>query len=441
MNGSAACFWRAGLALVALLTQGYAQARPLRQVVVVRCGAGEAYAAMGPQQRSIVRARDGNYWLLLAHHVDADAGKGRKRSDRLELWCSADGTQWAKGTEVPMPDSGSGSLVADPAQPQIALVWQSSALQQGIASVYSQVFDAAQRLWLGEPLLVAKGASEEDQYFANDLDRTADGSLVAAIGSHRNPPQPAWNCGWSTALSVLRPQDRAWSPLQQINVASYGVGGGIHARGSMVHMCYRTCPDEAIIGLRSYDVAKGAFVQAKDEQVSLPLEQPLGIANTCVPMIDALGGRYVLYVVGDHNPGKGRLCIGYAEDAAAAWRTLELATDAACIRGNENYASFTMARGPGNQVHAFYSKTAEASAVLYQRVLDHGELIGDERAVANGAAGAYLAVTGIRQPELRTGVLVVSTSRTEQDPGGAICVLGNLPAPALPRTPERENPR
>jgi hypothetical protein len=287
---------------------------------------------------------------------------------------------------------------------------------------------------------VAKGASEEDQYFANDLDRTADGTLVAAIGSHRNPPQPIWNCGWSTALAVLRPQEQAWSPLQQVNVGSYGVGGGIHARGNVVHLCYRTCPDEAIIGLRSYDVAKRSFVQAKDEQVSLSLEQPFGIANTCVPMIDALGGRYVLYVVGDHAPGKGRLSIGYAEDASTAWRTLEVASDAALIRGNESYATFTLARGPGNQVLAFYSKTSERSAALYQRVLDHGELIGEERQVASGGAGAFLAVTGIRQPELRTGILVVGLSRNEQDPG-TVSVLGNLPALPLPKLPNPSDPK
>lgn len=280
----------------------------------------------------------------------------------------------------------------------------------------------------------------EDQYFPIDLERAQGGTLVAAFGSHRSPKGKAWNCGWSMGVRACRANETKWTDTLQANVASYGIGGGLWSIGTRVEGSYRTCPFDAIVGMRTFDTQKLAFVQAEDQNVSGPLEGTLGIANSSVNCVDVLGGRYVLYVAGDHGPGQGRLRIAYAAPESEAFTSFDLAEDPPLVRGNESYGHFALARGPGNQVLAFYGRAEESFGKLHQRVLDTGEPIGAAKVVAEGKERAFANLSGNEQATLRPGVQLVASRSGEGFGGGSVVVYGVLPSPAARKSQDAATP-
>lgn len=415
-----------------------AQSRKFTEVVVTTAGENEFVGSMPSYQKAIAQGLDGNWWLAIARSTKpADGSPGVATA---ELWRSPDGMRWEKGAVLPGTNSGSVAIVADPTAPRLHALW-AAASKEGFGEPWYQAYDLATSKWEGEPVRLAEATAAEDQYFPIDLERAQDGTLVAAFGSHRAPKGKAWNCGWSMAVRARRANEAKWSDTLQANVASYGIGGGLWSLGTRVEGSYRTCPFDAIVGMRTFDTKTLAFVQAEDQNVSGPLEGSLGIANSSVNCVDTLGGRYVLHVVGDLGPGQGRLRLAYAAPESEAFTCFDLVEDPPLVRGNESYGHFALARGPGNQVLAFYGRAEESFARLHQRVLDAGETIGAAKVVAEGKERAFASLSGNEQATLRPGVQLVATRAGEGFGGGSVVVYGVLPSPAAPRKASAELPR
>lgn len=407
--------------------------RQFREVVVVRAEPGETVAIMACTQKSVARSHDGTWWLTIGRYLPKDEAAGRAGRSSLELWSSIDGIQWAPAATVPMTRAGGASLVADPDKPVLHLLW-GCADENGLAEPYYQAFDLARREWVGTAVCLQKAVSADDQYHAFDLERAQNGTLVAAFGCHSSPPFPPWKSGWSSAIRVLEPAAKEWGPVQLLNVASYGVGTDLCQNGNRIESSYRTCPNEAIVAVRTYDAAARAFEQDHDEPVSGVMEGSLGIANTCMVAVDALGGRYVMHVCADMGPGNGRVRVAYAPPGGSEWRCSEVFADAPLIRGNEHYSHFVLTRGPGNQMLAFYGKLEEECANLYQRVFDNGECIGGEKLLSKDRPGAFASLCGNKQGGLKPGVQLVATRKGEAAKSGAVAVYGVLPCvQAVPR--------
>lgn len=413
-----------------LATALAAQNRRFTEVVVLQAGADELVGSMPSYQKPIAQGLDGNWWLALVR--SKKLADGALAPARAELWRSADGMQWQKGIDLPRTGSGSVSIVADPNTPVLHVLW-SSATDKGWGEPWYQAYDLDAAKWVGAAARLAEASADDDQYFPIDLELASDGTLVAAFGSHRSPRGKAWNCGWSMAVRAKPAKGDAWTDTMQMNVASYGIGGGLWSVGTRVEASYRTCPFDAVIGMRTFDTAKLAFVQTEDQNVSGALENNLGIANSSVNCVDALGARYVLHVVGDRTAGQGRLRLAYSAPESEAWTAFDLVEDPPLVRGNESYSHFALARGPGNQVLAFYGRAEESFAKLHLRVLDGGEAIGEAKVVAEGKERAFASITGNEQAVLRPGVQLVATRSGEAFGGGAIAVYGVLPSPVPPR--------
>jgi hypothetical protein len=401
--------------------------RQFREVIVVKAEPAETVSSMACTQKSVARGSDGNWWLTIGRYLPKDETTGRAERSSLELWSSIDGVEWACAATVPMPRSGGASLVADPDQPRLHLLWN-AADKNGLSEPFYQAFDLERREWVGTATKLATAVSGDDQYFASDLELAQNGALVAAIGSHSSPAGPPWNCGWSTAIRVLEPETVAWGPLQQLNVASYGVAANLHQNGNCIESSYRTCPHDAVIAVRTYDADKRAFVQDSDESVSGAMAESFGIANTSLVCTDALGGRYVLHVYADHGPGRGKVRVAYAQPGDNEWRCTDVFDDEPIIRGNEHYSHFVLARGSGNQMLAFYGKRSEQCEKLYQRTFDGGECIGPEKLLMKDRPGAFAALCGNRQGVLKPGVQLVASRQGEAASSGSVAVYGVLPS-------------
>ncbi len=396
-------------------------------MVVAKAGPGEVVCSAPNYAKGVARGRDGAWWMIVGR-LAADGEAAGQQAWRVELWRSADGMQWERRATCPLANASCGSIVADPISSQLHLL-VSIAAQGKWSEPWHVAFDVEKGEWAGSPSQLAVATADEDQYFSNDIDCTQGGTLVVVLGSHRNPVSKGWNGGWSSGIRTRKPRSTDWSELIAVNVASYGVASNLAARGDLVDCSYRTCPFGAIVGIRTWDAEKSAFVQPADECANGVLEENQGVCNSSVVCADATGGRYVMFVVGAWSPGAGRLCVSYCGPGATEWTRKEVAEDAPLQHGNESYAHFALARSAGNQIVAFYAKASEDHANLYQRVFDSGELVGEEKLVARDEPGAFQSVCGNKQQELRPGIQLVATRGGKSLARASVAVYGILPAP------------
>lgn len=414
--------------LLALPAVALAQEPPRGQrlVEITRGNARETVSTMACYQHGVAPARNGALFVLVvrATLVGPAPGHGSSYTSELELWRSDDrGGTWRRAQVAPTRGASDGAIVPD--GEGLACAW--SASDGGAwANAYWQRYDVARDAWLGEPVRLTTATGDEDQYFVTDLARAANGALVVAIGSHRSPPAPTWNCGWSTGMRWLRAGSSEWSPLQQANVDSYGCCGNLLVRGDVVDFTYRSCPSEAVHALRSFDTAKAVWIES--EPIT-PRDPPAGsyTANTGIWCADGTGGRALFHLVGDHRPGNGRLVVSFAR-AGGPFVTTTVADDPPLQAGNENATHFTLARGPGNQVLAYFSKASEQFADLWQVLLEDGVPVGQPKQVVKGAPQQFVLLNGMRIGEAHCGLHVVATSRNERSPGGVVAAFGTWPA-------------
>ncbi|MCA8963812.1 MAG: hypothetical protein H6838_18860 [Planctomycetes bacterium] len=395
---------------------GALPAQKLGFATVTNAGPGEMVAAMMPFQRSVALGADGNWYVLVDRHKSV-----RDPYDiDLELWRSVGGAQWQLAATAPGARDGRGVLVAEPERQRLHLVWEGRGDGEW-PSVFHIAFDLQGQQFVGAPVRLAHGTGINDQYYANDACLAA-GKLVVAIGAHRSPQTKGYP-GWATGLRVLGDLDGgadSWSQPQMINVGTAGIWADLAERDGVVHSSYRTYADSGhCIAMRSYDVARGEFVQRRDVRVTPTGGGELSNSNASLTAVDQLGDRYVMSVLGTGQGGNGQFVVAHAPHGSDTWTTLVLAADRPQRGGNYNPRCLALARGPGNQMLAFYSKEAEQNSVLYVQVLDAGRVVGAERVVERGCAGAFAQLCGVRQSPRRMGVQLVVGGAVLPTDGGA----------------------
>ena len=417
------------VSLLPLVAQEPPPKRGQRLVEITRAAARESVGGMAPTQNGAAPTRNGALFVPIVRVTNV-AGVDRlhdsRRSD-LELWRSDDGgSSWRKTASTSTDNDSNGVVVPD--GEHLSVLW-SAVGSATFGSVFWQRYDPRTDRWLGEPVLLAAGVSDDDQCAPSDLVRTPAGALVAVFGNRSTVRAPAWNCSWSTGMRLLAAgaAPTAWSEMVQVNVASYGCAASAMGRGELVDITYRTCPNEAIHGLRTVDATKGTFVQDRDENVGPEPGPEQFVANIGVLCVDGTGGRSLLHLLGSHGAGKGRLAVSWSRPGEPL-RTTTIAEDPVLHAGNENPQHFTLARGPGNQVFAYFSKQSEDFANLWQCVVEEGRPMGEAKVVARGDAKAFVTISGMRSSEVFSGLHVVTTARTEKAPGGVVSVFGSWPA-------------
>lgn len=394
-----------------------------RLVEITRAGPDEVVSGMGATQNGAAPTRGGALFVPVTRVTTRGEGQG---SD-IELWRSDDGGRtWRKAASTPTQGDCNGVVAPD--GERLAVLWSAQGASD-FNSVYWQRYDPTQETWIGEPVTLAAGTSRQDQYSASDLVRTPGGAIVAVFGNHAAPRAPAWKCAWSTGMRWLAAgaAPDAWSDMVQVNAAHYGCAASAMGRGELVDITYRTNPDGAMHGLRTVDARSGRFVQEADENAGPEAGPGRHIANIGVLCIDATGGRSLLHLLGDDTPGKGRLAVSWCRPGEPV-RTAEIAEDPILHAGNENPQHFTLARGPGNQVFAYFGKQSEDFSNLWQCVVEEGVPLGPAKVVARGDVNAFVTVSGMRCSEAFSGLHVVTTSRSDRTPGGAVSVFGSWPA-------------
>lgn len=425
VRGMSGCI--GALAVAAVATAQAVPAPPLRgqRLVTVTTAAANEYVGCGAVHNGLSPARDGSLFVLVTRTVFAGADRTGAATSDLELWRSTDGGgSWARAASTSTRGDSDGALVAT--DDGMAVTWTATD-GESWSSVWFQRFDVASGKWVGGPERLARGRGEEDQYFCSDIGCTASGALVVALGSHRSPPAP-WTCGWSTGMRWLASGAASWSDLVQVNGEYYGVMGNLIVRGDQVDFTYRTNPgwSDAVHGVRAFDAKTGAFVAAT-ETVPIAAAENSSIANTGILVADDAGGRTLLHVLAGEQPGHGRLAVSFARPGEA-WKTVDVADDPPLAAGNLNPTHFTLARGPGNQVFAYFAKLVESYANLWQCTIEDGALASPPKVVARGEAGSFLTVDGMRASGCFSGLHVATTSRTAQQPGGVVSVFGSWPA-------------
>lgn len=365
---------------------------------VTTAGPGEAVHSTLPFQRAL--AQDGERWFVLVNRTGADA------TSDLEIWSSSGGRDWELLTHAPTARDSHGAIVAEPGR--LHLLWQARADREW-QSVYFATFDLVASQWTDEPQCLAQGSGANDHYFANDL-CVSDGVLVAAIGAHRSPKLQAYS-SWSTCLRTLEDRDKGrWTDPARINVGSCAVWADLAAFDGIIHSSYRTYSgDDHCIAARRWDLATGRFLE-QDVRVVPGAGETLRHTNAGLIAIDQLGHRYVMTVLGSTKPTDGMIVVAHAAADGNTWESLEIDADPAVQGGNTNPYHLALARGPGNQMLAFYSKAAEKNANLYVQVLDQGVRIGKPRVVERGLPGAFERLSGLRDTVPRVGVQLVVTS-------------------------------
>jgi hypothetical protein len=401
-------------------------ARGQRLIEVTRAAEGEAISCMRATQNGAVPTRDGALFVAVAR--SRPKPDSIERAVTVELWRSDDGgLAWRRAAQVSTP--GAGDLTMVPDGELLSCLWTAGD-GQPFSSVFWQRYDPRTDQWVGEPVAIERGSSRDDYYCASDLVRTAGGALVAVIGNGGAVRAPAWNCSWSSGMRWLPAGATEWAPLVQVNAANYGCCANAIARGDLVDITYRTCPHEAIHGLRSVDARTGKLVQENDVNAANDPVEDRFIANVGVLCVDGTGGRSLLHLIGAKSPGRGRLAVSWSMPDGPV-RTTEIAADAPLQAGNENPMHYTLARGPGNQVFAYFAKVSEEFSTLWQCVVEEGLPVGEARRVVVGKPNAFLQLSGMRASDAFCGLHVVTLGRAEGQGGGVVSVFGSWPARAV----------
>ncbi|MBL8752064.1 MAG: hypothetical protein JNK15_02080 [Planctomycetes bacterium] len=398
-------------------------------VEVTRAGPNQFVSNMRSTQNGLCPTRSGGLFVVLARTtLSAPIGAPGASSvgSDLELWRSDDGGKWVLATSMPTRNDGDAAIVPD--GDLLACAWTAGE-GKTFGSVYFQRYDPKAKEWLGQPELLVGGVSPVDQYYCSDMARASDGSLVVAVGNNSTAQAPVWNCSWSTGMRWLPQGKGEWRLLVQVNKHPYGCCASLAANGDTVDITYRCNPNESIHGLRTFDCRGGAFLQSPEDNAAIEPGERF-VANVGVLCMDAGGSRTLLHVVGDKEPGRGELAVSFAGGRNKP-RTTRIAEDPPLQAGNENPVHFTLARGPANQVFAYFSKLDEKFAKLWQCVVEDGQPIAAAKVVAEGDENAFQQLCGMRVSEVFCGMHVATLGRTAKVPGGVVSVFGTWPARAI----------
>jgi hypothetical protein len=209
---------------------------------------------------------------------------------------------------------------------------------------------------------------------------------------------------------VRRPDGSDWHGPLPIHEANFAVWATLQVHDGRAHATYRTTGEHSFIGYRSLSLAERTFDQAKDVEVSVPPDDGnLFVANASALLIGPFGERTVVYPVAGRSfdGGRGQLLVAHAGHDGE-WRTNVLADDPPLPSGNVAHEHFALARGPGKQAIAIYSKVHEAHRVLYRRILEDGVPMEPARVLARSdVSGAFERIVAMRDGRIATRLLAV----------------------------------
>ncbi len=304
------------------------------------------------------------------------------------------GLTWQEATQIPVDQFELGAIAAGPEGTELHVVWNARG-EDGYHSVYYQAFDAAKREWVGERERLAQGTNGNNQYLAENIAVTSDGTLIAMISAHRSPKAP-WTF-WCTGLRLKGPKDESWSKPYIASGNWTGVAPGLQLHEDRAYLSYRSNgPNDFGIYRRVFDWRERKWTV---EQTRVDEREPDGVhaSNTSTTLIDNSGRLYVLYAVGTPRAGSGGLRLAFAKDRdAKELARIEVADDAELEGGNHNYRHYSLARGPGDQVLVFFSKMSEDFTKLYVATYVAGRRVGKVREIGTGKANAFQIVNGVR---------------------------------------------
>ncbi|MCR9243721.1 MAG: hypothetical protein NXI31_01730 [bacterium] len=381
--------------------------------------------------RSLTYGVDGTMWSLVFENDGSGTAAGRT----LQLHRSQDdGATWALVTDVPTVGDGRGALVSGRACDRLHVTW--SATDTGsYQSLYYQAFDTAAGQWVGSPELLISSTSSNDQYYANDIAITEQGTLGIVFNTHRSPTLSGFS-GWSGGLLVKRRTDPTFQGPFRCNTDSFGMLGSMTAVGETFHTTFRTNTGLYGIRYRAYDTVAAAWVQAADVALYGSGQSSMRATNSSCITRDATGNLYVLYSVGSPNPAGGALEVAFAARSTgySTWVTSLVETDPALGAGNLTYQHYSLAVA-GDTVFAVFSRATDNLESLYFRVLSPDPNTGgatvtpDPASVAaiplvlTNEADSFERVDGLRSAAFRGDLTVLYGGRPASQAAGYVSVL------------------
>ncbi|MCK5941604.1 MAG: hypothetical protein KAI24_06520 [Planctomycetes bacterium] len=346
---------------------------------------------------------DGVLWCLVQ--------RSGVQAETRELWLHRsddDGCSWRRVTQVPGGSVSYGAVCGDPKQRVLHVGFAALVGQDAFHSAVYQRYDVERARWLGEGEVLQRATGAEDRFHVCDLALGADGTVAVMVATHRKPKQPWWS-PFSSGLMVRRGDAGEWLGPFPVHTNRYGVYANLQVRDGRAHATFRSTRNHSMIGYRSFAVARRAFEQDKEVEVSVQPRSGRYVSNASSLVVHPFGSRTVLYPAAsqDRSVRNGQLLIAYAGDDDR-WRTEVLCEDPDLVAGNIAHEHFALAVGPGTQAVALYSKASDRHRVLYRRVLDAGRPLGKEEVVARSElAGAYARISAMRDPRILTGVQAV----------------------------------
>ena len=376
---------------------------------IAQGNASNTVTSMSSWRRSVVLTATGTLWALVRDNANGN---------QLYLTSSVDGgATWTGRFDVPTTDDGAGAIAADRVDCGILHVaW--NALDGGSwQDVYHAEFDVAAG-FVGTPTKLTNATGSNDQYFADDVATTPDGSVVVAMHTHRAPASGSWTSGWSAGLFHRRPGQSTFDPVQQVNTDSFGIQIDLQPVGNVVHAAFRTNTGLYGIRYRAYDTTIPGFTTGTDIQVAT------GTSNSSQIAATANGDLYVLHSSGGTSAGSGELRMAWlpAGGGGGGWTSQPVTSDPDLLRGNVSHLHFSLATDGTDAAYAIYSKvTGEQHRNLYFRVFQGGQAVTTETPVAtSNDPDRYRIIAGVRNPSTTGAPMAIVESRAAVHPGNLL---------------------
>ena len=349
----------------------------------------------------------GVMWALV-REVDSVSGA-------LDLYLkrSTDGgLNWIGRFDTATTGDSAGSIAIGRGCNELHVVWSASN-GTGLYDAYYQAFDVATNTWIGTPQQLTAATNSNDQYYGQDVQVTADDTLVVAISTHRGPPNPPWTSGWSAALLVRPPGAAAFDPLQQVNTDAYGQQIDLQVVGSEVHAAFRTNTGGYGTRYRGFDTATMQFTTPTDIQVDP------GTSNVSNIAADGAGYLYVAYAKGGTTAGTGEIWVASAAPGSyGTWTPQLVASDPPLTRGNVADYNYTLCTDESGNVSVLYSKKNEQYQTLYFRQFSAGALATPELPLfATTDPDRFIMLCGVRNSANLNSLSLVVESRAAIHPG------------------------
>jgi hypothetical protein len=424
---------------------GATSLRAQRVVEIYRAPPGASCATLDPRCRGSAATADGKLFVLLAEHREVE-GLGQQV---LRLLRSDDrGLHWAPEVEWACGGESEGSVLADPQLSVLHIVHATKEFDGAHLSLLHRTWDTERRAWQGEPVVVARATRRHDQFQMCDLELAADGTLlVTAMGFTESDAKLASY----PAVLFLRPRGApAWSPLVRLSQAPSGGGSPQIALAERVPTFVyaswgsdrfgltvrRLHPDRSLrtedgtmfdLGF-PYDprsLQRDALVLRLEAEPRVIPARNLRLANAFSAVAGIDGKLRLLHASRNAEQAELRLSI---DPLGHSPKHVHLDLDSGLGADNIHYRHFGLARGPGAELIAVYSKLSESHAKLWTVRVHDDSLADPPRLLATGSAGSYAHVNTFRSSYVDSTLFAVVSGVAEDAPGGRVLGVGLFPA-------------